>query len=231
MSKVSNGLKVLVLVSESLADGKLAGVEVLGGIGEAALNGLMSVVDLGLAGSNLTVMVKKLLEVLRSKDVDLGKEKLTLDESGVGVVKDGPDRDQILKLSASLLNNSVLASEDNGHAGEIINLGVTHDQRVNVETASSQDTRDAGQNTGLVLDKTVENVSLGRSSRGNGGLVENVGDGGLGGPGRRVVAHGQRSRTASDGLVGEGRGRGGAISHSGDTPRGGSPAKGCSQRP
>jgi hypothetical protein len=137
MGKVSDGLEMLMLVSESLADSQLAGVEVLGGIGEAALNGLMGIVDLGLTGGNLTVVMEKLLKVLGSKNVDLGEEKLALNESSVGVVKDGPDRDQILELSASLLHNTVLSREDNGHTGQIVNLGVTHDERVDVETASS----------------------------------------------------------------------------------------------
>jgi hypothetical protein len=215
---------MLMLVSESLANSQLTGVEILGGIGEAALDGLMGVVDLNLTSSNFSVVVEELLEVLGAKNVDLGKKKLTLNESSVGVVKNGPNRDQILELSASLLNNTVLASEDNGHTGEIVDLGVTHDKRVNVKTTRSQNTRDSGQDTGLVLDKTIKNVALGGGCRWDRSLVENVGDGRLGGPGRRAVAHGERSRATAEGLVGDGRGRGGAISHGGDAPRGGSPA-------
>jgi hypothetical protein len=154
---------MLVLVSQSLTDGQLAGVEVLGGIGEATFNGLMRVVDISLASSNLAVVVEELLEVLGTKDVDLGKEKLALDKSCVGIVEDGPDRNQILKLSASLLNNAILTSEDNGHARKVVNLSVTHDQRVNVEPASCQNSGNTGQNTRLVLDQTVEYMALGGS--------------------------------------------------------------------
>lgn len=231
VGKVGDGLQMLMLVSESLANSQLTRVEILGGIGEAALDGLMGVVDLNLTSSNFSVVVEELLEVLGAKNVDLGKKKLTLNESSVGVVENGPNRDQILELSASLLNNTVLASEDNGHTGEIVDLSVTHDKRVNVETTRSQNTRDSGQDTGLVLDKTVKNVALGGSCRWDRSLIENVGDGRLGGPGRRAVAHGERSRATAEGLVGDGRGRGGAISHGGDAPRGSSPAQGRSQRP
>lgn len=207
VSKVGDGLEMLVLVSESLADGQLAGMEVLGGIRQAALNGLVGVVDLEVTSSDLAVVGLELLEVLGAKDVDLAEQKLTLNEGSVGVVEDSPDGDEILKLSAGLLDNAVLASEDNGHAGQVLDLSVAHNKRVNVEATGSQDTRDTGQDTGLVLDQTVEDVALGRSGRRDRGLVEDVGDGGLSRPDWRAVAHGQRRRATTKGLVGDGRGR------------------------
>lgn len=105
---------------------------------------------------------QQLLKVLGTEDVDLGEEQLTLDESSVGVVQDGPDGDKVLELPPGLLNNAVVTSQNNGHAGEVLDLGVAHNEGLNVEPASGNDTGQAGQDTGLVLDEAVEDVSLGR---------------------------------------------------------------------
>ena len=67
---------------------------------------------------------------------------------------------QVLKLPPRLLHNAVLSTEDDAHPREVANLGATHDERVNVEPAASQDARNAGEHSGLVLDETVEHVPV-----------------------------------------------------------------------
>lgn len=210
VGEVCDALEMLMLVPQRLAGYQAAGVEVLGSLLQAVLAAILELARfaLGGLGGNLAVMSKKFLKVLGAENVDLGQEQLSLHESGLAVVENGPDGDQVLQLPARLLNNTVLTGQDNGHAGEIINLGVANNERVDVEASGSQDTRDARQHTRLVLDQAVQDVTLGRGERGGGGLVEDVGNGGLGGrPGRRSVGSGERRMAAADGLVGNGRGR------------------------
>lgn len=181
---------------------------------------------------NLTVVRQQLLEVLRAEDVDLGQEQLTLNQSSVAVVQDGPDRDKVLKLATSLLNNTVLSGQDDGHARQVFDLGVAHDERVNVEAAGSKNTREPGQDTRFVLDQAIEDMALGRLHGRGRGLVEDVGHGSLGGPGWRRVGYRQRSRTVSQSFVGDGRGRavGRVVSNGTERAPGGSgrdPADGC----
>jgi hypothetical protein len=119
------------------------------------------------------MMLEQLLEELRTKDGDLGKEKLTLDKSGVSVVQNSPDRDKVVQLAASLLNDAVLALQDDGHAREVLNLSVANNQTVNVETTGSQNSGHTGQHTGLVMHETVQDVPLGRVAGRHGSLIEN----------------------------------------------------------
>jgi hypothetical protein len=127
---------VLVLVTQSLTLGKVTGVVLLGGVVKA----VVLVVQGVWRGGDLAVVLEKLLEELGTKDRDLSQEKLTLHKSGVGVVQHGPDRDKVVKLAASLLDNAILALQHDGHAREILNLGVAHHQTVNVEATGGQDT-------------------------------------------------------------------------------------------
>lgn len=195
---------MLVLETQGLRGDELAGVEVLGDVSQGAV--ALENRGLGLLG-DLAVVGEQLLKVLGAEDVDLGQEELALDERAICVVEHGPDGDQVLELAAGLLDDAVLAREDNGHAGEVLDLGAADDEGVNVEAAGGEDARDAREHTRLVLDQAVEDVALGgRGGRGR-GLVEDVGDGGLGGPRRGRVAGGQRLGAAAAGLVGHGRGR------------------------
>lgn len=143
-----------------------------------------------LARGDITMMMEQLLEVLGTENIDFGKQKLTLNKGRVGIVKDGPDRYEILQLPASLLHDAVVASQDDGHAGQVRDLGVADDQRLNVEAASGNDTREARQDTRLILNQTIQNMTLGRVDLRCRGLIEDVGDGGLGRP---------RGRSAGDG--------------------------------
>lgn len=83
-------------------------------------------------------MCEQLLEVLGTQDADLGEKELTLDEGCSGVVQDSPDGHEVLQLSACLLNNTILAFEDNGHATEVLDFGVANDETVDVEAAGCE---------------------------------------------------------------------------------------------
>ena len=98
VSKVGDGLEMLVLVTEGFRGGELAGMEIASGTLLERL--LVLVVELGVggrrlgvAGGDLAVVGEQLLKVLGAEDVDLGEEQLALDEGGAGVVEDGPDGD------------------------------------------------------------------------------------------------------------------------------------------
>lgn len=204
VSEVGDGLQVLVLVAECLRGDQLAWVEVLGDISQALCPiALLARFSLALL-SDLAVVCQELLKVLGPENVDLGKQQLTLDEWGVGVVQNSPDRHQVLQLPSRLLDNAVLAGEHDGHAGEILNLGAAHDKRIDVEATSGENTGDAGQDTRFVLDQTVENVTLGRSDGRARCLVEDVRYRSLGRPGRRGIAGRERSRAATASLVSHG---------------------------
>lgn len=216
VGEIGDILQVLVLVAQSLAGGEPARVEVGGRLDEGGVVGLVAV-GLGLEpiGRHLAVVGEQLFKVLGAENVDLGQEELALHEGSVGVVEHGPDGDEILQLAAGLLHDAVLAREHDGHAREILHLGAAHDERVDVEAAGGQNARDAREHAGLVLDQAVEDVALGRDGRGSRGLVEDVGDGRLGGPCWRLV-EGERRLAATDGLVGKGRGRAaGAVADGG----------------
>lgn len=201
-------LEMLVLETHGLAHDELARVEV-GRLCDI-VQLLLDIFAFGL-GRDLAVVCQQLFKVLGAKDVDLGEEQLALDERGIGVVQHSPDGDQVLELSARLLNNGVLAREHDGHAGEVRDLGVADDQTVDVEAASGENAGDAGEHTGLVLNEAVEGVALGRQRGGRGRLVEDVGDGGLGGPRRRLL-RGERRDAAMQRLICERRGGGGRRS-------------------
>jgi hypothetical protein len=168
VSQTSDSIQVLVLVAQGLTLGKVAGVVLLGRVI------LVGVLVQGVGrGGDLAVVLEKLLEELRTKDRDLSQKQLTLHKGGFGVVQHSPDRDEVVQLAASLLDNTVLALQHDGHAREILNLSVANDQTVDVEAACGQDTRHTGQHTGLVLHEAVQNVSLGWVGGGHGCLIEN----------------------------------------------------------
>lgn len=173
---------MLMLMTESLRSCQLARMEVLGGLLKSqrlVVCAFDARVELVVSGGDLAVVSEQLFKVLGAEDVDLGEKQLALDKSGGAVVQDGPDRDQVLELASSLLNDAVLASQDDGHSGQVINLGVADDERVNVESSGGKNTRQTRQHTRLVLDQAVENMPLGRRHRRRGRLVQNVGYGRL----------------------------------------------------
>jgi hypothetical protein len=60
-----------------------------------------------------------------------------------------------------LLNDTILAAENDTHATQVANLGLAYNQGINVEPSPGQDSRDAGEYSGLVLNETVEDMPEG----------------------------------------------------------------------
>jgi len=200
VSQAGDSIQVLVFVTQSLAVRQVAGVVL------DLLNGLATVLlvqSLGGSG-DLTVMLEKLLEELRTQDGDLGEQQLALDQGGVGVIQNSPDGNKIIQLAASLLNHTVLALQHDCHAGEILNLSVAHNQAVNVEATGGQNAGHSGQHTGLVLNQTVQDVTLRGVGGRHGSLVQNARDSSRSIPLRRGIGNRQRQgRTAVQCLVGQ----------------------------
>jgi hypothetical protein len=220
---------MLVLVTQSLAGRQVTGV--IFNLLETMALALLQ----GLGGSgDLAVVLEQLLEELGAKDGDLGEEQLALDQSRVGVVQNGPDGDEIIQLAASLLDNTILALQHDGHAGQIIDLGLADHQTVNVEATGGQDTGHTGQHTGLVLNQAVKNMALRRVARRHGSLVQNRRDGGRSIPlGRGVGDRQGERRAAVQCLVGQSRGRaarGGAESIETRSCSGTRPSSSCRLR-
>ncbi|KAJ5610386.1 hypothetical protein N7510_007105 [Penicillium lagena] len=151
VSQTSDGIQMLVLVTESLAGRQVAGVEF----------GILRVTQL------------QFLKELRAENGHLGQEELTLHQGRVGVVEDSPDGHEVVELATGLLDDTLLALEHDGHARQILDLGVADHQTINVEAAGGENAGHAGQHTGLVLDQAVQDVALGGVGGWHGGLVEN----------------------------------------------------------
>lgn len=198
---------MLVLVSQCLTGRQMARMELdLFGLRIASLV-LLPFQDVTGRG-DLAVVLEQLLEELRAQDADLGEQKLALHQGGVGVVEDGPDGDEVVQLSAGLFDDTVLALQHDGHARQILDLGVADDQAVDVEAPGSQNSRHAGQHTGLILHQAVQDVTLRRIGRCNGGLVQNRRHGRGSVPLRGGIVNRERERRATvQGLVGQCRGR------------------------
>lgn len=199
---------MLVLVTESLAGCQAARMKVLAHLGKRHIGNLTLLFTPRAKGcGDLAVVGQKLLKVLGAENIDLGQEKLPLDERSVSVVQNSPNGNKILQLSPGLFHDTILTGEHDGHARQVLHLSAAHDERVDVKTASGKDARHAGQDTRLVLDEAVEDVPCRRSHGWGWRLVENVGDGGLRGPGRRRIAHGEGGLATSESLVGDSRRR------------------------
>jgi hypothetical protein len=50
---------------------------------------------------------------------------------------------EVFELTAGLLDDAVLAADDDAHPTQITDLGATHDERVDVESAPREDPRHA----------------------------------------------------------------------------------------
>lgn len=73
---------------------------------------------------------------------------------------------QVFQLATSLLDNAILATEDDAHPREVLDLCRAHDERVDVEATRGEDARDARQDARLVLHEAVERMSRERLQRG-----------------------------------------------------------------
>lgn len=71
---------------------------------------------------------------------------------------------QILQLSARLFHHSVLAAQNDTHTTKVPNFGRAYDERIDVETPCSQNSRDARKDTRLILHETVEDMSISNES-------------------------------------------------------------------
>jgi hypothetical protein len=136
MGKVGNALEMLMLMSQGLTGNEAAGMEVTGSIFERVI-ALGHGINLAcrVNGRDLTMVGEELLKVLWAKNVDLGKQELPLDERGLCVVQNSPNGDQVLQLTPGLLDNAILPSQNNGHAGQVVNLGTADDKGVDVEAS------------------------------------------------------------------------------------------------
>ena len=164
---------------------------------------------------HFAMMGHELLEVLRAEDRDLGEQQFALDERGGRVVKDGPNGDEVLELAAGLLDDAVLAGQHDGHAREVLDLGVADDERVDVEAARGKDAGHAREHAGLVLHQAVEDVPFRRRRGREGRFVQDRGHGGRGRPGGWRFWCGERRYAPVEGFVGEGGGRGGGVLRAG----------------
>lgn len=206
MSQTSDGVQMLMLVAQSLTERQMAGVVFL-----ACRSGLVVLVLLAFqslpGGGDLAVVLQKFLEELRAKNADLGQQEFTLHQGRIGVVQNSPDGDQVVQLTTSLLDDTILTLKHNGHAGQVLHFSVANDQAVNVEPAGSKDPRDTGQDTGFILHEAVQDVTLRGVRRSHGGLVQDGRDGRRSIPLRRGIGDGQGKRRATvQCLVGESRG-------------------------
>jgi len=85
------------------------------------------------------------VEVLRSKDGHFDEEQFARDRARLGVVQDGLHEYEVFELAARLLDDAVLPADDDAHPAQIADLGVAHDERVDVEAAAGEDSRYARQ--------------------------------------------------------------------------------------
>lgn len=102
-----------------------------------------------------------IFEVLGPKDRNFDEKQLARYHASVGIVENSPNRDlynnhkyvflcwrlngrrvtyEIFELSASLLDDAVLTTDDDRHTTQVANFSATDNQRIDVEPSSSQDT-------------------------------------------------------------------------------------------
>jgi hypothetical protein len=174
VSQSCNGIQMLVLVSECLTARQVAGVEFLSRPRQRPfLAALLPLAFYGIDGCcDLTMVLEQFLEELGAQNADLGQKEFTLYERRVRVIEHSPNRDKIIQLAASLLNDSVLTLQHDGHARQILHLGIADDKTVNVEAAGRENPRDTREHTGLVLYQTVQDMTLRWVCRANRGLIE-----------------------------------------------------------
>lgn len=67
---------------------------------------------------------------LGAEDGDFGKKQFTFDTGCLGVVQHGPDGDEVFELTTGLLDDAVLALEDDAHSGQVSDFGLADHERV-----------------------------------------------------------------------------------------------------
>ena len=106
------------------------------------------------------------------------------------------DGDDLVELLADLLEDGVVAVDDEGHAREVVVLGLADGEAVDVEPAGGEHAGDVGQDAGLVLHQGGEHVPHRRGPFGAGGRELVAGEsygprpaGRLNAPARRASAY------------------------------------------
>jgi len=89
--------------------------------------------------------------------VRIGAHIISVLEKGDG---GGGGTYEVFELTARLLDDAVLAADDDAHAAQVANLCAAYDERVDVEPASREDPRYAREHAGLVLHETVQHVPV-----------------------------------------------------------------------
>jgi hypothetical protein len=74
--------------------------------------------------------------------------------------REGERTYEVFELTARLLDDAVLAADDDAHAAQVTNLCTAYDERVDVEPAPREDPRYAREHAGLVLHETVQHVPV-----------------------------------------------------------------------
>lgn len=95
VSQKRDGLQVLVLVSEGLAGCEFVGV-VVSGMSDVRHGRSRVLRWFFLRCGDFPMVLQKLFKDFRTQNADFGKKKLTLHESCVGVVEDGPHGDKVI---------------------------------------------------------------------------------------------------------------------------------------
>src|SRR3954453_1530279 len=99
------------------------------------------------------------LRALGQRRADLHEQQLALDGGALLQLDDLDHLDQLVQLLGDLLERRGLGVGDDRHAGEVGVLGRADGERLDVEAAAAEQRRDAGQDTGLVLDQDRERVA------------------------------------------------------------------------
>jgi hypothetical protein len=120
----------------------------------------------------------------------------------------GNATNQIFQLPSGLLDHAILSAENDAHPTEVLDFSRTYDERVDAKKARSgqihprksndsldalepsacEYSRDAAQDSGFILDETVENVSCKWLRRRRRGVVEDIRDGLFSAPPRGINA-------------------------------------------
>lgn len=66
---------------------------------------------------------------------------------------------EILQLSPCLFDDAILTSQNDAHATQVINLSRADDEGIDIESSGGEDSRNAREHSGLVLDEAVERVA------------------------------------------------------------------------
>src|SRR5919106_330813 len=92
-------------------------------------------------------------------DANLDKRKLALDGGIWGQLRDAQDVDQLVQLLRHLLERLVLDADGDGHPGDGRVLGLPNCERIDVESAAGEQTRDASKHAWLVLHQHRDRVA------------------------------------------------------------------------